>query len=71
MYLSAQMLDVVLKEKESHKLHCQAEAMCKFDCCRPMNLLYVDPDIVHHLILQQWFSIAVIGIYPIDIVSVI
>ena len=48
-YLSVQILDEVLKKKESYKQHCQAEALCKFDCCRPMNLLYVDLDIVHHL----------------------
>ena len=38
---------VQMKKKESYKLHCQVEAMCKFDCCRPMNMLYVDLDIVY------------------------
>ena len=46
-YLSVQILDEILKKKESYKQHCQAEALCKFDCCRPMNWLYVDLDIDH------------------------
>ena len=48
MYLLVQILDEVLKKKESYKQHCQAESLCKFDCSRPMNLLYVHLDIVHH-----------------------
>ena len=48
-YLSVQILDEVLKKKESYKHYCQAEVLCKFDCCRSMNLLYVDLDIVYHL----------------------
>ena len=47
-YISAQIFDEVLKKKESYKLHCQAEAMCKSDGCRPMIELYVDVDAVHH-----------------------
>ena len=36
-----------IRRKAIH-LHYQAEAMCKFNCCRPMNVLYVELDIAHH-----------------------
>ena len=49
-HLLTQVFVEILKKKESFKLHCQTEAMCKFDCYRPTNALYIDIDldIVHH-----------------------
>ena len=47
-YLSEQILDEILKKKESYKLHCQVGAISKFNCCRPMDILYVDLYIVSH-----------------------
>ena len=36
------------KRRKVVNYKCQAEAMCKFSCCKPMNMLYVDLYIVYH-----------------------
>ena len=48
-HFKAQLLVEILKKKENYKPHCQAEAMCKFDFCRPKNVVHVDLNIAHHL----------------------